>query len=119
MTSAPALCPALTRPMPLPPPTPLLGALSVGTERALVWLPCTPLSLDALELRRQMDDTDSKGGSLSFAKTLRLVRLAKMLRVARLKRIVGRHASLVEFSAYVRGRLSSLDPEPPLFKLSC
>ena len=68
-----------------------------------------PLSLDALELRRQMDDTDSKGGSLSFAKTLRLVRLAKMLRVARLKRIVGRHASLVEFSAYVRGRLPSLD----------
>ena len=56
-----------------------------------------------------MDDTDSKGGSLSFAKTLRLVRLAKMLRVARLKRIVGRHASLVEFSAYVSGRPRSLD----------
>ena len=39
--------------------------------------------------------------NLSFAKTLRMVRLAKMLRVARLKRIVGRHASLVEFSAYM------------------
>ena len=43
----------------------------------------------------------SPSGQLSFAKTLRLVRLAKMLRVARLKRIVGRHASLVEFSAYM------------------
>jgi hypothetical protein len=43
----------------------------------------------------------SPSGQLSFAKTLRLVRLAKMLRVARLKRIVGRHASLVEFGAYM------------------
>ncbi len=61
------------------------------------------LPLTYVSLIYQVSAANDGGPSdnLSFAKTLRMVRLAKMLRVARLKRIVGRHASLVEFSAYM------------------
>lgn len=51
-------------------------------------------------------EPDGPTDSFSFAKTLRMIRLAKMLRVARLKRIVGRHASLVEFSAYMNSLIT-------------
>ena len=62
------------------------------------------LPLTYISMMYHLANTAAAGGpadNLSYAKTFRMIRLAKMLRVARLKRIVGRHASLVEFSAYM------------------
>ena len=62
------------------------------------------LPLTYISMIYHLSNTEAAGGpadNLSYAKTFRMIRLAKMLRVARLKNIVGRHASLVEFSAYM------------------